>query len=87
LEHYVVQSALKRAEQVHAGDTLGIESLGHITAELAFHDAVDVLGLLLFTQVNAIVRGPSAAAGHVTGRVAAFLKGTSGRETLIALQE
>jgi hypothetical protein len=87
LEHNVVQAALQRAKQVHAGNTGGIERLGHVAAELAFHDAIYVLGLLLFTQVNCVVRGPSAAAGHVTGRVAALLKGTFGRETLVALQE
>jgi hypothetical protein len=87
LENYVIQTALQCPKQVHAGYSRCIERVGHIAAELAFHHAIDVLGLLFLTQVNGVVRGPSAAAGHVAGRVAALLKGATGRETLVALQE
>ena len=62
LEHHIVQTPLQSAEQVHARYSRSVERLSHVAPELAFHDAIDVLRLLLFTQVDGVVRGPSAAA-------------------------
>ena len=62
LEHHIVQTPLQSAEQVHARYSRSVERLSHVAPELAFHDAIDVLRLLLFTQVDGVVRGPSSAA-------------------------
>jgi hypothetical protein len=77
LEHYVIKAALQRTEQVHTWYARSVERGGHVAAELAFHHAIYVLCLLLFPQVNGVIRGSTAA----------LFKGTSGRETLVALQE
>jgi hypothetical protein len=61
LEHHIVQTPLQSAEQVHARYSRGVERVGHVAPELAFHDAIDVFRLLFFTQVDSVVRGPSAA--------------------------
>ena len=86
-EYHIVQTALQSTEQVHPGYSRCIERVGHVAAELAFHHAIDVLGLLFLAQMHGVVRGPSAAAGHVARRVAALLEGAPGRETLVALEE
>jgi len=62
LEHHIVQTPLQSAEQVHARYSRSVERVSHVPPELAFHDAIDVLRLLLFTQVDGVVRGPAAAA-------------------------
>ena len=62
LEHHIVQTPLQSAEQVHARYSRSVERVGHVAPELAFHDAIDVLRLLLFTQVDGVVRGPSSSA-------------------------
>ena len=62
LEHHIVQTPLQSAEQVHARYSRSVERVGHVAPELPFHDAIDVLRLLLFTQVDGVVRRPSSTA-------------------------
>ena len=62
LEHHIVQTPLQSPEQVHARYSRSVERVGHVAPKLAFHDAIDVLRLLLFTQVDGVVCGTSSSA-------------------------
>ena len=74
-------------EQVVAGDPGRVESVVHVLAELAFHDAVHLASLLLFPQVDAVVRHPTAPVAAPARRRVATFDGASRREAAIALEE
>jgi len=66
-EHDVVETRLKDAHQVLAGDAGLTLSLVEVAAELLLQNAIDELGLLLLAQLHAVLRFLTATLGLANG--------------------
>ena len=54
-ENGIIQSALKKNDQVFPCNTLVAIRNREVVTELTLHDAVDPSGLLLFTQLDTVI--------------------------------
>ena len=85
--HDVVEAALKDGQEVLTGLAgAAIRDL-KVAAELALQQAIVTLGLLLLTELHAIIGGLAAALTMLAGGVGSALYGTLGGIALVALEE
>ena len=85
--HDVIQTALENAQEVLAGDALLAVGEIVVMMELLLKDAVDTLGLLLLTQLNAVFAFLNALLAGLARRVVAALECALLAVAAIALQE
>src|SRR5579863_5920889 len=83
----VVETALKRAQQVLTGDPRLPRCLLVVDPELPLEHTVVTLGLLLLAQLQAILALLLAAASVVSGRVTTALDAALVGQTALALEE
>src|SRR5579875_263614 len=86
-DEHVVEAALKHPQQVLAGHARLAGGLRIVDAELVLEDPVVALGLLLLTQLDAILGLLLAAAAVLAGRIGAALHAALVGQAALALEE
>src|SRR5262249_60418661 len=86
-EPHVVQPALEQLEQIVAGTSALALGEGEVAAELALQHPVDTLGLLLLTQLDAVIRELRPGQPVLARRIVPPLDGALVAEAPRALEE